>query len=68
MTILIVILNFQVVELICNLCVDYGIHDLTLWENALGRLLHFHAVGILILCFFPLLIRLLIILVCFVIV
>ncbi|RUS30176.1 rough deal protein C-terminal region-domain-containing protein [Jimgerdemannia flammicorona] len=38
---LLVPLIVQVVELICNLCLDYRIHDLTLWENALGRLLHF---------------------------
>ncbi|ORY44198.1 hypothetical protein BCR33DRAFT_717267 [Rhizoclosmatium globosum] len=28
----------KVVQLICNLCLDYGILDLNLWENALSRL------------------------------
>ncbi|KAJ3029823.1 UNVERIFIED_CONTAM: Kinetochore-associated protein 1 [Siphonaria sp. JEL0065] len=34
----------KVVQLICNLCLDYGILDLTLWENALTRLIKLGAV------------------------
>ncbi|KAJ3383234.1 Kinetochore-associated protein 1 [Chytriomyces hyalinus] len=34
----------KVVQLICNLCLDYGIHDLSLWENALARLVQLGAI------------------------
>ncbi|KAJ1540472.1 hypothetical protein HK096_010889, partial [Nowakowskiella sp. JEL0078] len=33
----------KVVQLLCNICLDYGICDLILWENALERLLYFKA-------------------------
>ncbi|KAL1915878.1 uncharacterized protein VTP21DRAFT_6266 [Calcarisporiella thermophila] len=31
----------KVIQLICNLCLDNQIYDMTLWENTLARLLHF---------------------------
>ncbi|KAJ3027579.1 Kinetochore-associated protein 1, partial [Rhizophlyctis rosea] len=41
----------KVVQLICNICLDYNIHDLTLWESALHSLLetglHRYLLGLL---------------------
>ncbi|KAJ3023527.1 Kinetochore-associated protein 1 [Thoreauomyces humboldtii] len=34
--------ELKVVQLICNICLDYGVHDLSLWESALHRLLDKH--------------------------
>ncbi|ORX95635.1 hypothetical protein K493DRAFT_371980 [Basidiobolus meristosporus CBS 931.73] len=31
----------KVVQLVCNLCVDYKIHDMALWESALHKLIKF---------------------------
>ncbi|KAJ3169831.1 hypothetical protein HDU88_000470 [Geranomyces variabilis] len=31
--------ELKVVQLICNICLDYAVYDLTLWESALHRLL-----------------------------
>ncbi|KND00003.1 uncharacterized protein SPPG_04350 [Spizellomyces punctatus DAOM BR117] len=31
--------ELKVVQLICNICLDYRVYDLTLWESALNRLL-----------------------------
>lgn len=31
----------KVIQLICNLCIDYKIYDNMLWENSLKRLMHF---------------------------
>ncbi|KAJ3414397.1 hypothetical protein HDV05_006671 [Chytridiales sp. JEL 0842] len=38
----------KVLQLICNICLDYGIGDLQLWENALGRLVRFGALRYLL--------------------
>ncbi|KXS20915.1 hypothetical protein M427DRAFT_348724 [Gonapodya prolifera JEL478] len=43
--------NIKAVQLICNLCVDFQVYDVVLWENVLERLsehkLHRYLVGVL---------------------
>jgi hypothetical protein len=31
--------NIKAVQLICNICLDYDVYDLTVWENILNELI-----------------------------
>ena len=39
--------SMEAIQIICNICIDYNVHDLVLWEKVLDKLLVINYVQLL---------------------